>query len=394
MASEPFQDAAILDQMLQQALSPIDTYGRGILSLAIARKNRDQQLQDVAEEERFRTSNTLLANRLAQEREIDQRAWERERIGLTNQARIDLETKLYGMANDQKKQELLDEQKREATANGLKLPANSTYDDYVKANADAAGQKITAAIRTVNNTGQALAAVRGQTREELRRDQMSKALATIPDTVKKRLTAAQINGLINDPTTIGRLMDQAARLNDKNLLQALADINGQVQQATSEMLTKAVNDKTMTQELKDQNDTAQAVLQSLLKNNRYPASAIIDAFKGYGQAALGGPAAAAPPVPQRPPLPTNLVSHPVSQAAPSALVPTTNADMRALQQIPVVTPEAITPTQGPVDPAKLRLRAFLQQQSSNQQALTPTAFPGFIVPPTFKPDNPLLQPQP
>lgn len=339
MASEPFQDAAVLDQLLQQSLSPIANYGQGLLSLAIAKRQREQQMsdaqrareqqladaatrraqqvEDITRSEAFTRDQSIIARSIQDRRDIDQRNFEREKIGLTNQSIIEREKELYKLANDEKQKELLADQKREAVANGLNLPENSTYEDYVRANANAAGEKITEAIKTVQRTSSVLAAARGQTREELRRDLMSRAIGTLDPKVKKKLTASQLNALINDPNEIVRLMDQAGRTNNRDLMASLADLNGQVQTSVSEMLTKAVGDKAMVQEIKDQNDTAQQVLQSLLKNGKYPPSAIVDAFKGYGQAAVGGPQASAGQTPQLPPLPQNFVSPPVAPPPPT-----------------------------------------------------------------------------
>lgn len=335
MPTPALSDQLALQQLFQEPMAPLGTYGQGALQIALQDRQRRQQLQDQAAQQQFQLQRDQSQSALvmAREQEIEKMrlAAEEKAIDLHSQARLKEAKAEFEMKSQAAKKEERDRALAEARSIGIgkeRLPDDADYSTILEETTKSRGRQLVAAAKTAASAINAYAQFKGETADAVAKRAMAKAIGSLaPKELKQaKITQDDINKVIQDPSKFSDLLTRAAK--EKNVAGSaiLNRVNAEYQQDIETGMAAAEKTNPRLTGLAERFKVASDDLKSLRTKGGYDEASGIESSKALLTDAFATPSA--PQQPQarpRPPLPppttgvpvTGSTATPFDQSAPA-----------------------------------------------------------------------------
>lgn len=240
MANPALEDTALLQQLFQAPLSPIQNYGTGLVALATAKRQRDQELQDaerrrqqqmadMTRQEDFTLQRDAAQLSIQDRRDRAREAHEERVLKLHGDQQLRIrETELATLSKQQREDRRMAEIDK-AIANGIQISEKATIEEAIRANSQAQGRKLIAASKEAGQALNAYSEYLGKTKQDVMKDSMASAMAGIdPKQLKaSKLTLKDLNDLILNPGKMADLRAKALKDGNEEAFTLLNEINSQ-----------------------------------------------------------------------------------------------------------------------------------------------------------------------
>jgi hypothetical protein len=299
-AMSTLQDNEALAALYKDALSPINNYSQGLLSLALQKRQEEKQAATTAAEHAFQlqrdeSQSALVLGRekemekIRQDAETARQKMASDRAISDYKAKLQVQLEFDDAATKKKAREGLEKQ---ANQIGLKEPSKMTNDELVTAVAHAKGTQLIDSAKVMHKTLVAYAQAKQQSLGDVWGDAMGQAISSLnsasPAELKKTGLTVQDLEDLKDPAkskaVIARVIKNSKAYSAVTELQAKA---GQVMATDMNLQEKS---KLMQQGYADQFKAANETYQSFLKeHDTLPQEDVRSAMEELTKAAVPQP---------------------------------------------------------------------------------------------------------
>lgn len=238
MANPALEDQALLQGLFQAPFSPLQNYGTGLIAVATAKRQREQELQDAARkrgeqvsdlsrQEQFTLNRDVARDAFQERRDLAQMAHEDRAIKLHADQQIRARTLELEALTKEKREERRQAEIDKAVSNGVKLSKDATLEEAIAANSAVQGRKLIAASKEASQALTAYSQYLGSTKQEVLADSMASAISSVdPKALRKSgLSLTELNSLVTNPSSMADLRARAARSGNKQAFSLLNEIN-------------------------------------------------------------------------------------------------------------------------------------------------------------------------